>query len=91
MSIIGNIYTKTLKEDIFSGNIIIEIADHLLQFISVKQKWREEYWTQLLQERLKMFNEQRFLQDILTKGDRTRERFLVKRLSSFLAISCNFL
>ena len=30
MSIIDNIYTNTFKEEIFSGNIMIEIVDHLL-------------------------------------------------------------
>ena len=38
MSIIDNIYTNTFTEDIFSGNIIIQIADHLLQLISVNTK-----------------------------------------------------
>ena len=38
MSIIDNIYTNTFTEDIFSGNIILQVADHLLQFISVSKK-----------------------------------------------------
>ena len=38
MSIIDNIYTNTFTEDIFSGNIILQVADHLLQFISVNKK-----------------------------------------------------
>ena len=37
MSIIDNIYTNTFTEDIFSGNIILQVADHLLQFISVSK------------------------------------------------------
>ena len=37
MSGIDNICTKTIKEGIFSGNIMIEIADHLLQFISINK------------------------------------------------------
>ena len=37
MSIIDNIYTNTFQEEIFSDNIMIEIADHLLQFISVNK------------------------------------------------------
>ena len=37
MSIINNIYINTFKEDILSGNIMIEIADHLLQFISINK------------------------------------------------------
>ena len=38
MSIIDNIYTNTFTEDIFSGNITLQVADHLLQFISVNKK-----------------------------------------------------
>ena len=57
MSIRNNIYTNTLKEEIFSGNIMIEIADHHLQFISVKPNYfKRDY---------KMFNEQEFLADII--------------------------
>ena len=37
MSIIDSIYTNTFKEEICSSNIMIEIADHLLQFISVNK------------------------------------------------------
>ena len=33
-SIIDNIYTNTFKEDIFSSKIMIEIAEHLLKFIT---------------------------------------------------------
>ena len=43
MSIIDNIYTNTFKEDIFSGNIMIEIADHLLQFISINKNEVKPY------------------------------------------------
>ena len=35
MSIIDNIYSNTLSQNTRSGNILIEIADHLLQFLSV--------------------------------------------------------
>ena len=48
MSIIDNIYTNTFTEDIFSGNIIIQIADHLLQFISANQKHSKSHKIQLL-------------------------------------------
>ena len=48
MSIIDNIYTNTFTGDIFSGNIIIQIADHLLQFISVNKKHSKSHQIQLL-------------------------------------------
>ena len=48
MSIIDNIYTNKFTKDIFSGNIIIQIADHLLQFISVNKKHSKSHQIQLL-------------------------------------------
>ena len=35
MSIIDNIYTNTFTKESYSGNILIEIADHLTQFVIV--------------------------------------------------------
>ena len=35
MTLIDNIYSNTFLNNTFSGNIIIEIADHLLQFVSI--------------------------------------------------------
>ena len=35
MTLIDNIYSDMLLNNTFSGNIIIGIADHLLQFVSI--------------------------------------------------------
>ena len=35
MTLIDNIYTNTFSSNISGGNVLIEIADHLVQFISV--------------------------------------------------------
>ena len=37
-SLIDNIYTNTFTDDNQSGNILIEIADHLTQFVSVHKE-----------------------------------------------------
>jgi len=37
MTIIDNIYTNTFTSDSISGNILLEIADHLSQFIIVQK------------------------------------------------------
>ena len=65
MSIIDNIYTNTFKEEIFSGNIMIEIADHLLQFISVNKDEVNHIKPNYFKRDYKMFNEQEFLADII--------------------------
>ena len=65
MSIIDNIYTNTFTEDIFSGNIILQITDHLLQFISVNKKHTVNHIKSNYYKRdYKMFNEQDFLNDL---------------------------
>ena len=35
MTLIDNIFTNTMNYNSFSGNILIQIADHLSQFLSV--------------------------------------------------------
>ena len=35
--LIDNIYTNNFTDDIFGGNLLMEIADHLAQFISVEK------------------------------------------------------
>ena len=35
MTLIDNIYTNNFSNDIYGGNLLLDIADHLVQFISV--------------------------------------------------------
>ena len=58
------IYTNTFKEDIFSGNIMIEIADHLLQFISINKNEVKHIKPNYYKRDYQMFNEHEFLADI---------------------------
>ena len=37
-SIIDNIYGNNLEQEATSGNILIQFADHLAQFLSIKKK-----------------------------------------------------
>ena len=37
MTLIGNIYTNNVSNDIFGGNLLIEIVNHLTQFKSVEK------------------------------------------------------
>ena len=48
MLIIDNIYTNTFTEDIFSGNIILQVADHLLQFITEQKTHSKPHQIKLL-------------------------------------------
>ena len=38
MTIIDNIYTNTFNNNTISGNVLIQVADHLIQFTSVDKK-----------------------------------------------------
>ena len=60
ISIIDNIYTNTFSYDIYSGNVLIEIADHLLQFISINKSKIEYKDTTFYKRDYKQFNEQMF-------------------------------
>ena len=64
MSLIDNIYTNSLSQDTYSGNLIIKIADHLLQFISIDKSNVEYNKTNLYKRDYKKFNEQSFIDDI---------------------------
>ena len=63
MTIIDNIYTNTFINNIISGNLLIEIADHLVQFVSVN---KEAHITneQTSYRSYKNWNEQSFLDDL---------------------------
>ena len=66
MTIIDNIYSNTFSHETFSGNIVIEIADHLLQFISVDHS-KIEYKNNICYKRdYKNLNEQKSFIDDLT-------------------------
>ena len=64
MSIIDYIYSNTLSHNTQSGNILIEIADHLLQFLSVDKTKIEYKNVDLYKKNFKNFDEESFIHDI---------------------------
>ncbi len=62
-TIIDNIYTNNLTNDILSGNILVQISDHLLQFSSVNKNISRDKTTYYKRDYNK-FNEQSFLNDL---------------------------
>ena len=64
MSIINNIYSNTLTYNSFSGNIIIEIADHLAQFLSMDKSKVEYKKINMYKRDYKNFDSQSFIEDI---------------------------
>ena len=64
MSIIDNIYSNTLSQNTRSGNILIEIADHLLQFLSVDKTKIKYKNVDLYKRNFKHFNGESFKHDI---------------------------
>ena len=64
MSIIDNIYSNTLSQNTLSGNILIEIADHLIQFLSVHKTKIEYKNFDLYKRNFTHFNEDSFKHDI---------------------------
>ena len=64
MSIIDNIYSNILSQNTRSGNILIEIADYLLQFLSVDKTKIDYKNVDLYKGNFKHFNEESFKHDI---------------------------
>ena len=64
MTIIDNIYTNTFNNDIISGNLLVEIADHLVQFVSVTKQANITSEHNYYKRSYKNWNEQSFLDDL---------------------------
>ena len=64
MTLIDNIYSNTFLNNTFSGNIIIEIADHLLQFVSIDTSKIEYNKFKYYKRNYRNFSEESFLADI---------------------------
>ena len=64
MTLIDNIYSNMFLNNTFSGNIIIEIADHLLQFVSIDTSKIEYNKFKYYKRNYRNFSEESFLADI---------------------------
>lgn len=65
MTVIDNIYSNTFKNEIQSGNILIQIADHLAQIAMInKPRIKIENNTNMYKRDYKNLNEESFLDDI---------------------------
>ena len=62
-TIIDNIYTNNLTNDITSGNVLIQISDHLLQFSCINKDISTDK-TPYYKRNYSRFNEQSFLDDL---------------------------
>ena len=64
MTLIDNIFTNTMNYNSFSGNILIQIADHLSQFLSVDTSKIEYKKLDIYKRDYSNFNEQSFIEYI---------------------------
>ena len=64
MTIIDNIYTNTFTNNIYSGNLLLEIADHLAQFVCTETKIINKKTKDIFKRVYKNWNEQSFLNDL---------------------------
>ena len=64
MTIIDNIYTNTFASNIYSGNLLLEIADHLAQFVCTETKIINKNTKDIFKRVYKNWNEQSFLNDL---------------------------
>ena len=64
MTIIDNIYTNTFTDNIYSGNLLLEIADHLAQFVCTDNKNISKTNDDMYKRDYTNWNEQSFLDDL---------------------------
>ena len=72
MTVIDNIYLNTFTENTFSGNLLVEIADHLIQFVSINKQvhtTKNHNYYEVLQK----WNEQDFLDDLSIQNWNTNQ------------------
>ena len=63
-TLIDNIFTNALEHDTESGNILIEFADHLTQFASIKKTFAHVKRDPIFKFDESKFNEKLFLEDL---------------------------
>ena len=64
MTLIDNIYTNNFSNDIFGGNLLMEIADHLVQFISVEKDIAYKAQPNYYKRDYSQWSDQNFLDDL---------------------------
>ena len=64
MTRIDNIYTNSISNDIFGGNLLMESADHLAQFISVVKDIADKPQPNYYKRDYSQWNAQNFLDDL---------------------------
>ena len=64
MTLIGNIYTNNFSDDIFGGNLLMEIADHLSQFIPVEKDTGNKAQPNYYKRDYTKWQDQNFLDDL---------------------------
>ena len=64
MTLIDNIFTNTMNYNSFSSNILIQIAEHLSQFLSVDTSKIEYKKLDIYKRDYSNFNDQSFIEDI---------------------------
>ena len=68
MTIIDNIYTNSFSNDTYSGNILIEVADHLSQFVVVNKDVPNLSPTPKFKRDFSKFNDTSFIEDLTSKN-----------------------
>ena len=63
-TIIDNIYSNNIEQETFSGNILIQLSDHLSQFLSIKKEFIRVKPPVIYKRDLSKFNEQSFIDDV---------------------------
>ena len=64
MPLIDNIYGNNFEQESFSGNILVQFADHFPQFLSINKEINKLKPTNIFKHDLSNFDEKLFIDDI---------------------------
>ena len=61
INIIDNIYGNNFEQEATNGNILIQLADHSVQFLSIKKKIRRAKHISVYRRNFSEYNEQLYI------------------------------
>ena len=84
MTIIDNIYTNTSTNNIYSGNLLLGIADHLAQFVCTENKNSRKTNNDMYKRDYKNRNKQSFLDDLSIQNWKNDMQDAIEKYNDFI-------
>ena len=86
-TIIDNIYSNNFEDNLIGGNIVVQYADHLAQFLSIEKNVDRVKPMDVFKQDYSNFDENTFLEDIATQDRNTDNNTNIYFISIFLLMT----